>query len=187
MPRQGSRDLGFAKLSLKGRALRLLAQREHSRGELEAKLARHVQEGDDLAALLDELQAKDFLNAERAAGGHGATHKGLDVGLFSAGVVAKVALALVKIRHKQRLPVTNNPADKALAGQHRCVGRNPFTQAEGSRKVVRFAFFVRQKKDYGISVKNAANDAQNMLFNRVGGHGHMGLMVMPPTGVTALG
>ncbi len=59
--------MGFAKLSLKGRALRLLAQREHSRGELEAKLARHVQEGDDLAALLDELQAKDFLNAERAA------------------------------------------------------------------------------------------------------------------------
>lgn len=54
-------------LSLKGRALRLLAQREHSRPELEAKLARHVQEGDDLRAVLDELQAKDFINAGRVA------------------------------------------------------------------------------------------------------------------------
>ncbi|AVS82865.1 recombination regulator RecX [Paracidovorax avenae] len=53
--------------SLKGRALRLLAQREHSRSELEAKLARHVQEGDDLHAVLDELQARDFINAGRVA------------------------------------------------------------------------------------------------------------------------
>jgi len=57
--------VGFQKLSLKGRALRLLAQREHSRSELQAKLARHVQEGEDLPALLDELQAKDFINADR--------------------------------------------------------------------------------------------------------------------------
>ncbi len=54
-------------LSLKGRALRLLAQREHSRSELEAKLARHVQEGDDLHAVLNELQARDFINAGRVA------------------------------------------------------------------------------------------------------------------------
>lgn len=59
--------MGFASLSLKGRALRLLAQREHSRTELQTKLARHVQEGDDLAAVLDELEAKDFINAERVA------------------------------------------------------------------------------------------------------------------------
>ena len=59
--------MGFQKLSLKGRALRLLAQREHSRSELEAKLARHVQEGEDLAAILDELQAKDFINPARVA------------------------------------------------------------------------------------------------------------------------
>ncbi len=59
--------MAFAPLSLKGRALRLLSQREHSRSELEAKLRRHVQEGDDLAALLDDLQAKDFINAQRVA------------------------------------------------------------------------------------------------------------------------
>ncbi|RYF25491.1 MAG: recombination regulator RecX [Comamonadaceae bacterium] len=59
--------MGFAVLSLKGRALRLLSQREHSRAELQTKLARHVQEGDDLQAVLDELEAKDFINAGRVA------------------------------------------------------------------------------------------------------------------------
>jgi len=53
--------------SLKGRALRLLSQREHSRAELARKLARHVQDGDDLAAVLDDLQAKDFISEQRVA------------------------------------------------------------------------------------------------------------------------
>ena len=59
--------MSFAKLSLKGRALRYLAQREHSRLELERKLAAHVAEGDDLTAVLDELEAKNFINPERVA------------------------------------------------------------------------------------------------------------------------
>lgn len=59
--------MGFAKLSLKGRALKLLAQREHSRSELQTKLARHVQEGDDLSAVLDELEAKNYIDPERVA------------------------------------------------------------------------------------------------------------------------
>ncbi|RYF07843.1 MAG: recombination regulator RecX [Comamonadaceae bacterium] len=59
--------MGFNAPSLKGRALRLLSQREHSRAELQTKLARHVQEGDDLAAVLDDLEAKDFINAGRVA------------------------------------------------------------------------------------------------------------------------
>jgi len=54
-------------LSLKARALRLLAQREHSRSELVAKLGRHVQEGDDLGALLDALQANGFIDEARVA------------------------------------------------------------------------------------------------------------------------
>lgn len=52
-------------LSLKGRALRLLSQREHSRTELERKLAKHVQEGEQLGPILDELTAKDFINESR--------------------------------------------------------------------------------------------------------------------------
>lgn len=59
--------MSFSRLSLKGRALRLLAQREHSRAELHHKLARHVQEGEDLAALLDELHAKGFIDEVRVA------------------------------------------------------------------------------------------------------------------------
>lgn len=59
--------MAFSSPSLKGRALQLLARREHSRAELASKLARHVQEGDDLEAVLDELQAKDFINAGRVA------------------------------------------------------------------------------------------------------------------------
>ena len=53
--------------SLKARALGLLARREHSRHELAAKLTRHLQEGDDLQALLDALQASGLLSDERAA------------------------------------------------------------------------------------------------------------------------
>ncbi|WP_406623998.1 recombination regulator RecX [Acidovorax sp. SDU_ACID1] len=59
--------MGFARLSLKARALRLLAQREHSRSELQAKLARHVEEGEDLPALLDALEAQGFVSAQRVA------------------------------------------------------------------------------------------------------------------------
>ena len=59
--------MAFATPSLKGRALRLLSQREHSRAELLAKLAQHVQEGDDLAAVLDDLQARDFISEARVA------------------------------------------------------------------------------------------------------------------------
>jgi regulatory protein len=55
---------GFA-LSLKGRALRLLAAREHSRTELTRKLLPHEEEPGQLARVLDELQAKDFINETR--------------------------------------------------------------------------------------------------------------------------
>ena len=51
--------------SLKGRALRLLSQREHSRLELERKLAGHETEPGQLAKALDELQARGFIREER--------------------------------------------------------------------------------------------------------------------------
>lgn len=52
-------------LSLTGRALRLLSAREHSRAELERKLARFEQEPGQVAKVLDALAAKDFINDER--------------------------------------------------------------------------------------------------------------------------
>ncbi len=51
--------------SLKGRALRLLSQREHSRQELERKLAGHETEPGQLAKALDELQARGFISEAR--------------------------------------------------------------------------------------------------------------------------
>ena len=52
--------------SLKGRALRLLSQREHSRAELERKLAPHEEVPGELAKALADLQARDFINDGRA-------------------------------------------------------------------------------------------------------------------------
>ncbi|CAN5131650.1 hypothetical protein BH10PSE16_BH10PSE16_32760 [soil metagenome] len=55
---------GFG-LSLKGRALRCLAAREHSRAELERKLKPHEETPGQLAQVLDELQARDFISEAR--------------------------------------------------------------------------------------------------------------------------
>ena len=60
-------------LSVKGRALRYLAQREHSRQELERKLARRVDDTEQasaqqqIARALDELTVAGLLSESRAA------------------------------------------------------------------------------------------------------------------------
>lgn len=54
-------------LSLKGRALKLLAQRDHSRVELRRKLAPHAEDPEVLDALLNELAAQNWLSEERFA------------------------------------------------------------------------------------------------------------------------
>src|SRR3990170_7513821 len=52
---------------LKARALRHLARREHSRAELERKLAQHAESPAALGQLLDALAAKRQLSDERYA------------------------------------------------------------------------------------------------------------------------
>ena len=47
--------------------MRHLARREYSRAELRAKLLPHVQEGDDVEAVLDDLAQRNWLSDERAA------------------------------------------------------------------------------------------------------------------------
>ena len=56
-------------LSLKARTLRYLAAREHSRAELERKLAPHAAALDpaELPRVLDELTAKGFISEQRVA------------------------------------------------------------------------------------------------------------------------
>lgn len=69
----GDRDDGAASrrtrpvLSLKGRALKLLSQREHSRLELSRKLAPHAESPEQLESLLDELERGRFLSSQRFA------------------------------------------------------------------------------------------------------------------------
>ena len=53
--------------SLKARAMRLLARREHSREELRRKLVPKLVEGDDLDAVLDDLAARGWLSDARYA------------------------------------------------------------------------------------------------------------------------
>ena len=63
-PTRSPTKSGFA-LSLKGRALRLLAAREQSRSELEKKLKPFEETPGQIAQVLDELQAKDFISEAR--------------------------------------------------------------------------------------------------------------------------
>ncbi len=51
--------------SLRERALRLLARREHSRAELRRKLAVHAGDPDEVARVLDDLEARGWLSERR--------------------------------------------------------------------------------------------------------------------------
>jgi regulatory protein len=54
-------------VELRARALRLLARREHSRQELEGKLAPHAGSSEDLQALISGLKQKNQYSEERFA------------------------------------------------------------------------------------------------------------------------
>lgn len=54
-------------LTLKVRAMRYLARREHSRAELRAKLLPHAGENEDVERLLDDFTSRGWLSDQRAA------------------------------------------------------------------------------------------------------------------------
>ena len=60
-----SRSKRKAEVSPSARALRLLARRDHTRVELERKLAPHVQDAAELQALLDTFSARGWLSEQR--------------------------------------------------------------------------------------------------------------------------
>jgi regulatory protein len=124
--------MGFGALSVKGRALRYLAQREHSRQELERKLARHVQDlpqanaSDQIRAALDDLVASGLLSDARAAesvlAGQGARYgsrrlkqtlqgKGLACELVAATLQQARATELERAREVWRRRFGAAPAD----------------------------------------------------------------------------
>ncbi len=112
--------MGFDKPSLKGRALRLLAQREHSRAELQRKLATHEETPGELARALDELQAKGFIDEQRV----------ID------SVVHRRAIRLGASRVRQELQAKGLPAE-AVA---QAVGALRGSELERAREVWRKKF-----------------------------------------------
>lgn len=120
--------MAFEQPSLKGRALRLLSAREHSRVELERKLARFEQAPGELRQALDELQAKGFISEQRVvesvlhrrAGRLGAARirqelqdKGLDRQLVEQAVAELKDSELVRARDVWRRKFAGAPASAA--------------------------------------------------------------------------
>jgi regulatory protein len=96
---------GF-QLSLKGRALRLLSMREHSRQELERKLKAFEETPGELAQALDFLAAKDFINEQRVV-------EGLPAEAISEAVQAMRSTELERAREVWRKKFGAPPEDQA--------------------------------------------------------------------------
>ena len=124
--------MAFGQLSLKGRALKLLAAREYSRAELERKLAQHEQEPGQLKQALDELLAKGFLDEQRVvdslvhrrAGKLGAGRirhelqaKGVEAGKVAAAVATLQASEVERAREVWRKKFGTPPASAAERGK----------------------------------------------------------------------
>ena len=128
--------MGFDKISLKGRALRLLSGREHSRAELQRKLQVHEAEPGELALALDELEAKGFINEQR--------------GLES--VVHRRAGKMGAMRVRQELQAKGLSAE-AVA---RAVAELQGSEVERAREVWR--------KKFGAPPADAAERGRQMRF-----------------------
>lgn len=144
--------MAFGQISLKGRALKLLAAREHSRKELERKLAPHEEEPGKLKTALDELQARGFLDEQRVvdsvvhrrAGRLGAGRikqelqaKGLDAERVAVAVASLKATEVERARAVWRKKFDALPADAAQrAKQARFLAARGF-DGEVIRRVLR--------------------------------------------------
>jgi len=138
-------------LSLKARALRLLAQREHSRLELERKLLPHADAPEAVAEALDALQARGFISDERVA--DSVVHrrasklgtarvraelqaKGLDAAVVQATVEALRGTEVARAREVWQRKFGQPPADASeRARQMRFLAARGFG-AEAIRRVV---------------------------------------------------
>jgi regulatory protein len=134
--------MAFGALSVKGRALRYLAQREHSRAELERKLARHVQDrpedpaAEQITRALDELASHGFLSEARVA----------------ESVLAGAGQRFGTRRLKQTMQAKG--LDPALVAATLQQARG--TELERAREVWR--------RKFGVAAEDAAGRARQMRF-----------------------
>ncbi|MCP5263484.1 MAG: recombination regulator RecX [Burkholderiaceae bacterium] len=130
--------------SLKGRALRLLSTREHSRTELERKLRRHEVEPGQLCKVLDELQAKGFIDAQRVV----------------ESVVHQRAAKLGVARIRQELQHKGVAGDEAAAA----LAALQATELARARQVWRKKFGSRPADAEAPEAPDAAQRARQMRF-----------------------
>ena len=130
-------------LSLKGRALRLLSQREHSRPELERKLGGAETDPTELARALDELEAKGFISEVRVVD----------------SVIHRRAAKLGTGRLRQELQAKGVSAEAVAEAVDRLRG----TELERAREVWR--------KKFGEPAQDAAGRAKQMRFLATRGFG----------------
>jgi regulatory protein len=130
-------------LSLKGRALRLLSQREHSRPELERKLGGAETDPDELARALDDLEAKGFISEVRVVD----------------SVIHRRAAKLGTGRLRQELQAKGVSAEAVAEAVDRLRG----TELERAREVWR--------KKFGEPAQDAAGRAKQMRFLATRGFG----------------
>lgn len=135
--------MAFDTPSLKGRALRLLAGREHSRAELERKLAVHETEPGELAKALDALQSKGFINEQRVI----------------ESVVHRRASRLGAARVRQELQSKGLDAEAVAEA----VQRLQLSEVERAREVWR--------KKFGVPAANPKERARQMRFLAARGFG----------------
>ncbi|MEX1166942.1 MAG: recombination regulator RecX [Hydrogenophaga sp.] len=135
--------MAFNAISIKGRALRLLGQREHSRLELERKLRQHETAPGELARTLDDLQAKGFINEQRVM----------------ESVIHRRAPRLGALRVRQELQA-KGLAPEAIS---QAVAELRGSEVERAREVWR--------KKFGKSAPDAAGRAKQMRFLATRGFG----------------
>lgn len=122
--------------SLKGRALRCLSMREHSRVELARKLAPHAADSEELNTLLDDLTAQGWLSDARAA----------------QGLVRRRSERLGMSRVKQELNAKGLPSDVVAEAM---VGLAATEQARAAEVWLR---------KFGVPPVDAAARAKHMRF-----------------------
>lgn len=125
------------KLSLKGRALKYLAAREHSRAELLRKLAPHAEEPAEVERVLDELETRGLLSAER----------------FVESLLHRRAARFGTARLRQELQQHKLPADAVAQAVEALRG----TELERARAVW-------QRRFGGEPAADAAERARQMRF-----------------------
>ncbi len=123
-------------LSLKGRALRLLSMREYSRLELERRLQPFEEEPGALAQVLDDLEAKGFISAQRVL----------------ESVLHRKSAKLGVLRLRQELQNKGLPAEAV----QEAVGQLHATEVERARAIWR--------KKFGTAPTSPAERAKQMRF-----------------------